>query len=76
MKNNMGSAMVNNMNKPIPTMINSVIPNELIMHSMSNRWIYPGMLMLRPTGIAGCFTIRDVPCRIAGKLDAEIQPKD
>lgn len=35
MKNHMGSAMVNNMNKPIPIMINSVIPNELIMLSMS-----------------------------------------
>ena len=35
MKNNTGSAMNNNRNKTIANMSNSVIPNELIMHSMN-----------------------------------------
>lgn len=32
---------------------------------MSKRWIYPGLLMLRPTGVIVCFMIREVPCRIS-----------
>ena len=38
--------MNNNRNKTIANMINSIIPNELIMHSMSKRWIYPRMFTL------------------------------
>ena len=46
MKNHTGSAMVNNKNKPMPIIINSVIPNELIMHSISKRWIYPQYVVI------------------------------
>ncbi len=65
MKNTIGSAMNNNRNKTIANMINSVIPNELIMHSMSKRWIYPRTeypctLILRPAGVVVCFMTRDV----------------
>lgn len=35
MKNHVARAMGTNMNKTIANMINSVTPNELIMHSMN-----------------------------------------
>ena len=63
MKNTIGNAMVNNMNETIARKISSVIPNELIMHSMSKLWTYPGTLMLRPIGSVVCFMISVFPCR-------------